>query len=537
MATYDDSEPAIEVIDRHPEEASATVSDPAAPPATLDELAERLEAAASVLMAATEGEQPMRLKVGGTELAPDDWMRAVVMVGGRTVLERTVMELLTEIEMDSRRAAGEDAADWDVTDEEVLATLTQTETDFLVKQPGQDLYALLAERGIDRQAAFVNAKTSMRFDRLFLSPRADGTFPDVTREAIMAQGEQGVKLLEMLQQATTEGGQVQPMILMVLRNQLNKSLREVAIVRTMADGLPTGVCLEVDGRPLRTIDAFADIARTLTPAERFHALQWLVLDTAVRADLEAKDAMLNAEDFAAERERQEAVFRGSLFPIEMVALQLRGFPTMPLYWSYTHLRASYETNVLGEATDEDLARHLASNRDALGQGKLNLSAILLRRADGESDEALLARGQEIVERAKADEAFDALRDEYCEFPERPPAAPGQPPNAAHPDKGRFGAQNRVQLRGMAGENEFAMLLNGTGIVDEMFRTAQRGEVIGPAITDHGCLVFLVHARVPAIKALSLTDERNRDLVRQDYVDTEFRRWASGVLAAAEVEVL
>ena len=45
----------------------------------------------------------------------------------------------------------------------------------------------------------------------------------------------------------------------------------------------------------------------------------------------------------------------------------------------------------------------------------------------------------------------------------------------------------------------------------------------------------VNSRTPARSAVSVADERTRELVRQDYVNHRFLAWANEVLASAQIQ--
>ena len=62
-----------------------------------------------------------------------------------------------------------------------------------------------------------------------------------------------------------------------------------------------------------------------------------------------------------------------------------------------------------------------------------------------------------------------------------------------------------------------------------------GKTIGPVQGPDGYFIVRVNSRTPARRKIDVKVERERDLVKEDYVTVRFFEWASGVIGKAKFE--
>ena len=92
-----------------------------------------------------------------------------------------------------------------------------------------------------------------------------------------------------------------------------------------------------------------------------------------------------------------------------------------------------------------------------------------------------------------------------------------------------------QLRQQLRENEFTQLLDGFSIAEHLFFDAEVGKTIGPIQAPESWLICRVNSRTAARRKISVKVERERELVREDYITYRFLEWANGVIEKAKFE--
>ena len=101
-------------------------------------------------------------------------------------------------------------------------------------------------------------------------------------------------------------------------------------------------------------------------------------------------------------------------------------------------------------------------------------------------------------------------------------------------KGRLGFRPLNQVRQHIRESEFTDLLQGLSVSDYLFFEAPEGKAIGPLQGPDSWYIARVNARTPPRRKVDVSAERDRTLVKEDYVNYHFLKWANEVLARAEI---
>ena len=102
-------------------------------------------------------------------------------------------------------------------------------------------------------------------------------------------------------------------------------------------------------------------------------------------------------------------------------------------------------------------------------------------------------------------------------------------------RGLLGLLPLNQLRQQLRENEFTQLLDGFSIAEHLFFDAEVGKTIGPIAGPESWIICRVNSRSPARRKINVQIERERELVREDYITYRFLEWAKGVIEKAKFE--
>jgi len=102
-------------------------------------------------------------------------------------------------------------------------------------------------------------------------------------------------------------------------------------------------------------------------------------------------------------------------------------------------------------------------------------------------------------------------------------------------RGRLGYLPLNQVKQQLRETEFTQLLDGYSVAEFLFFDAEVGKTHGPIQGPDGWFVVRVNARTPSRKKMNVENERERELVREDYLNHRFMEWANEVIARAEIQ--
>ncbi len=102
-------------------------------------------------------------------------------------------------------------------------------------------------------------------------------------------------------------------------------------------------------------------------------------------------------------------------------------------------------------------------------------------------------------------------------------------------RGHLGFLPLNQVKQQLRENEFSQLLDGFSVANYLFFDAPVGKTVGPIQGADSWFIARVNSRTPAKKRMDVKTERDRDLVKEDYLNERFMAWANEVIARAKVE--
>ncbi len=480
------------------------------------------------------------IKVNGRQLDPREVMRETVYLTGGKLVESKVSnffileELKKQIESGSKKAE-----DFLVTDEEVMTQLAPMKADFESKNPGVDFWEVVrSQYGLNKETFLDQRKEAILFDKVFF-PGAPKDWPEITKEAIkgQTQSDQGPRFLEQLEKATDgadDKGQPKKLPefwVSMMRNFVQKGLRSWSDIKYASHGLPPEIVLQVNDLTWGTEEAFDFVKKGLYAQDLERAIQEVVAREALRQALVEADAYLSDEEFLRRYDEYRAPFDTTPFTVEIIATRFKGYPCLEAFRARWRLVASYGEMIKDEVTDENLQAH-ADKFGAFfadGQTAIDIIPFMARHMktgawepDGmagakERCEAMFARMEQ------GEVTFDDALAKHTEF------------YANDEKRGRLGLLPLNQVKQQLRESEFTQLLDGYSLADYLFFEAPLGKTVGPLPGSDGWLLARVNNRTPARKRIDVKEERQRQLVREDYVTRRFFTWANDILSRVKLD--
>jgi len=494
------------------------------------------------------------LVINGFEVPQAMLRRELVYQLGNHLLESAKLDLFIQEEMEAQIEAGAEAGSFEISADEVQGAADQAVEQIREQYPTEEVETVLASNRLDQGRLVDQVRQTRLFDRVFLPPNPRD-WPESTVALMEGSGGQQLvdKLIESWETREAAGEEIDPndpsmaMWKTILRKLVIQGLNKNAVVKTAADGLPDSICLEVNGRQVLTDDLYGLVSERVTDSEMLRARTWLSKTIALEQALSSGGHLLEGEALRTAWEAHEEPYRESPFPLEVLAMGFKKFPSMDSYKRYFQLLESYHQS-LGEAlSDEALAGHLESRANQmLGLAQVNCEIILCGafdfrtnswRENGWVEAASEARRVAIKLRDGLD--WYEVLEEHSDFwdPPTPQNAQFNQPQQRK-NGGRFGPLNRNELVQRIGESEFDMFLLGTSVADHVFFDQEVGSIDGPFRGTHGYYITRVLTRSqPTRPPLSLVDENQRELIVQDYLSVMFNAYARDVMAEAEVQGL
>lgn len=480
------------------------------------------------------------LKVNGKALDPREVMREAVYLTGGKLVEAKVSEFFVFEEMKKQVESGvRKAEEFDVKEQDVIDQLAPMKQEFETKNPGVDFWEVVRSQfGLNKETFLQQRKESILFDRVFF-PGAPKNWPDITKEAIKAQtqSDQGPRFLEQLEKATEgvdEKGQPKKLPdfwVNMMRQFVNKGLRSWSDIRYASNGLPADTVLKVNDLAWSTQEAFDFVKQGLFVQDLERAIQEVCVREALRQELIAKGAYVSDEDFQKRYDEYRQPYDSTPFTVEVIATRFKGYPCLEAYRARWRLITSYADMIKADVNDENLQAHANKRAAFFADGQVDVSLIPFQarspktgawEPDGMT--GAKARCEELFAKLEKKElTFDQALDKHAEF------------FSNDEKRGRLGMLPLNQLRQQLRENEFTQLLDGTSIADFLFFEAEVGKTIGPIQSPDGWVIARVNSRTPARRQIDVKVERERELVKEDYVTCRFFEWAAEVIGKAKFE--
>ncbi|MCB9879867.1 MAG: hypothetical protein H6835_19930 [Planctomycetes bacterium] len=498
----------------------------------VDQLADKLVDERSKLL--------MDLRVNGKQLDPQEVMREAVYLTGGKLVEAKVANFFILEELKKQVESGQrQAEEFLVTDEDVIEQLGPLKAEFESKNPGIDFWSVVrSQYGLSKETFLEQRRESIQFDRVFF-PGAPKDWPEITKEAIKAQtqSDQGPRFLEQLEKATEgvdENGQPKKLPefwINMMRQFVTKGLRNWSDIRYASHGLPPDVVLRVNDLEWSTQEAFEFVKKGLYVQDLERAMQEVAVREALRQELVAKGAYVSDEDFAARYDQYREPYDSTPFTVEIIATRFKGYPCLEAFRARWRLITSYADLIKDEITDENLQAHADARSAFFADGQVDVSVIPFQGRnkqtgawEPEGMDRAKERCQEVFARLEKKElTFDQALEQHTEF------------FANDEKRGLLGMLPLNQLRQQLRESEFTQLLDGFSIAEYLFFEAEVGKTIGPIQGPDGWFIARVNSRSPARRRIDVKVERERELVREDYITYRFLQWAGEVIAKAKFD--
>ena len=497
---------------------------------TLDQLNAEMAAARTAVL------RPMN--VNGEALTVDQFRREAIYLVGAKQLQGKIAEFLLQEQVDEQVQGGRDPKEFEISEEELIADLKASVEEFRRANPNVDFWqAVRAQYGLEREQFLYQQRQTKLFDRAFF-PGAAEKWPLVTREAIMSSTGSGdgkqfwdnlVKA--SVDPATGQSRALPPFWMHLCRGWVTKQLQKWSDVRYASDGIPAEVCLSVNGRNWSTADAYREIESGLFLQDLERAVGEVAIRKALTQELQKTGHLLDDETFRAEFDTYRKQYDDTPFNTEIIATAFKGYPSIEAFRQRWRLIRSFEKMI--EADMNDMAK-LQSHANAFAaffsDGQTNVDVIQFMARDittGAWVPGGLAAAQQRAEAAMKEieggAEFDAVMREKGEF------------YANDKEKGHLGSKSLNQIRQSLRESEFTDVLMGYSVAAHLFYDAAPGTVVGPLRGPDAWYIARINSRIPVRANVDLTQERTKELARQDYVNWRFLKWANEVVARSTIK--
>lgn len=480
------------------------------------------------------------LTVNGQKLNPLEVMREAVYLAGGKLVEAKVSNFFILEELKKQVESGRrKAEDFFVTEQQVLDELAPMKAEFEGKNPGINFWEVVrTQYGLNKETFLEQRKESILFDRVFF-PGAPKDWPDITKEAIKAQtqSDQGPKFLEQLEKATEgvdENGNPKKLPefwVNMMRQFVQKGLRSWSDVRYASHGLPSETVLRVNDFEWSTEDAFDFVKKGLFVHDLERAMQEVAVREALRQELIGKGVYVTDEEFATRYDEYREPYDSTPFTVEVIATRFKGYPCLEAFRARWRLITSYADLIKDEINDENLQAHANKRAAFFADGQVDVSIIPFQGRNKTTGawepggmEAAKERCEAVFAKMKSGELkFDDALENHLEF------------FANDEKRGLLGMLPLNQLRQQVRENEFTQLLDGFSFAEHLFFEAEVGKTIGPIAGPESWMIARVNSRTPARRQINVKVERERELVREDFITFRFLEWANEVIAKSKFE--
>ncbi|MBZ0154260.1 MAG: peptidyl-prolyl cis-trans isomerase [Planctomycetes bacterium] len=480
------------------------------------------------------------LRVNGVRLDPREVMReAVYLTGGKLVEAKVATFFILEEVKKQLQSGVRKPEEFEVSEQDVLDQLAPMRAEFETKNPGVDFWEVVrSQYGLSRETFLDQRKEAILFDRVFF-PGAPKDWPDITKEAIKAQtqSDQGPRFLEQLEKATEgtddkgNAKKLPDFWINMMRTFVQKGLRSWSDIRYASHGLPAETVLKVNDLTWSTQDAFDFVKKGLFVQDLERAIQEVCVREALRQELAKNSVLISDEEFQRRYDEYRQPYDSTPFTVEVIATRFKGYPCLEAFRARWRLITSYADLIKDEINDENLQQHADKRQAFFADGQVDVTLLPFqarspRTGAWEPDGLAQAkvRCDAAFERLEKKElTFDQMLDKHVEF------------FANDEKRGRLGMLPLNQLRQQLRESEFTQLLDGFSLAEFLFFEAEVGKTIGPIQGPDGWFIARVNSRTPPHRKIDVKVQRERDLVREDYITCRFLDWARGVIGKAKFE--
>lgn len=466
----------------------------------------------------------------------DEWLQTKESSRADRLLEIREEEMARFKLPDEEKLRSEQREMWRrIQDDPVKERIEQTIRDFRQQNPDVDFWKEVEKTGTSVEEYYEIARATLLFDRLFFQGEPKD-WPAITREAIYdSAGENGKQFFDSIEKSVSESKdkQVPPMIQGIFRKWCLDKLKQWADIRYASDGIAPEFVMVFNDRPYHTADAFRRLQAKISEVDRNRALQEVILSTALREELQKAGVWVDDKAFAAAWKEHCQPYEGSLFTIELIATQFKGYPSMEAYRARFRIIESYRRllereNLLG---DEHLEAFIPEVAMFLGNGTVNAELIRFPAKDDSVNKWL--PGGFAIAKAKAEVVLDEIEAGRLLFGQAR-LQHGRWPKGGE-QQGVIAGKSRNEMRRELGEHEFGEFILGYSITDYLLDHAPLGKVVGPIRGMDGYYLALVTSRSPAREVVTIKDPQNKEMIRQEYLTRRFLKWANEVAGKIQVE--
>lgn len=480
------------------------------------------------------------IKVNGVALDPKIVKREAVYLTGGKLVEAKVADFFIVEEVKKQIEAGKRRPEeFEVLEEDVLRELEPKMNQFAVTNPGVDFWEVVrTQYGLNRETFLQQRKQAIVFDRVFF-PGVPKDWPQITKEAIMAktnsgQGQQFLEQLEKTADAKDEKGNPKPLPefwMTMMRQFVQQGLRNWSDIKYASNGLAPEVVLSVNGMEWPTDDAFEFVRQGLFVQDVDRAMQEVVAREALRQELVKKGVYVADDEFQRRYDEYRQPYDTTPFTVEVIATKFKGYPCLEAFRSRWRLMTSFYDLIKTELTDENLQAYADKRAGFFGDGSVSVELIQFLARDMQT----MAWQNDGMAKAKArcEAAFADLEAGKITFDD---AMTKRGEYIVNDEKrGRLGFLPLNQVRQQLRENEFSELLDGNSVATFLFFDAEVGKAIGPIKGTDAWYIARVNSRTPPKKRMDVKNERDRELVLEDYRSYRFMQWANEVIQKAVIE--
>ena len=480
------------------------------------------------------------VRVNGKVIPADQVRREAVFLVGVTQLELKILEfIIEEWKKNGIQEGGRRPEEFKLDEKKIEADIKKSLDKFRALYPNLDFWEVVrAQTGMSRRQHMHNSRVTQLFDKVFF-PGAPDQWPEITAEAIKASaqgsqtGNQASFWDAMVKQGRNADGTVKKMPAMwmeMIRRMVIQQLKKWSDIKYPSHGIDPDTVVDVNGLKWKTEDAFNEVKEAMFLQDMERAYTEVVVREALKQELIKHGAYLSDERFKKLYDEYNKEYEGTLFTLDMIARAFKGYPTLEAFRQRWRLMRSFEDLVAKEINDDNLQAHADRHKRFFANGSVNVDVIPFMAKNtftgAWTDKGLSAakeRAEKAMAEIRAGKKFDKVLEESGEF------------FINDKDRGRLGSKSLNDLRRTLRESEYSELLDGASLGYHIYYDAEVGKVEGPLRGPDTYYLVRVNSRGAAEHDVKITDDRTRELVKQDFLSYRFLEWANEVLARTKIE--